>query len=151
MIKTLTTDDIIKGETKLHDFRHSDKIDWKEVIDESWNDLMTHIRETNLDFRKLAKKLTLSTTYTEDFANRNLFVVESTAVTSGEFGVIVLGANDETDTGVKVAIVSIDSIGLTKTYLTDYYKYYKLSETNNHTCYLVESIYEYLQDRKSVV
>lgn len=144
MIKTLNTNDIIRGETKLEEFRHSDKVDWAEIINESWIDLMNYIREMGFELKNLSKKMEVSTTFTEDFANRNLFVIDVTTVSASEFGVILLGANSTTSTGAKVAIIAAPQIGQFKQYITDFYKYYKLSATNSHACYLIEGIYEHL-------
>ena len=171
MIETnLLHEDLINNEPMLESHLHKSQVDYQQAIKTAYRLMIQDIKNQNLFIRKLCKKLWLqetsatataavytSATSKEDFVERNRWVINVSALSSGPAIFHLQGRNKATETFTTINTQQVVEPGVHKFLVTDalpnteleIYRYYRIyksdtSSTVTFKSYLIEMTYENL-------
>lgn len=159
MIKMFVTSaDVIKKEPGLTDYLRADQVDFGDLISEAKKDVIQDLIDMKYIVRKLCVPLTLQTKQTkaetydssladEDYAQRNLIVIEVTSLTDEDV-FKVEGTNDDGDNYTVVATIPIAETGTYTEVIFDLHKRYRVRKLTTNSCeyyvYMIEDKYNRL-------
>lgn len=163
----LTQDMIIQGEPSLRDYVFQMQVNYDDIIDESFREMLQDLQNQSLKLRQLCKRyylesasLTKTSSYdgawttNPDEVERLRLVIETTAH-SGTAFFRLEGRNSSSETGVNVLKFSVSQAGKHSFLINDVYKYYRLrlmevgASVTYERPYLIEDTYTYLHKLKT--
>ena len=155
MIKMFVTDeDVVKKEPVLINYIREDQVDFSDLISEAKKDVIQDLIDLKYIVRKLCIPLILQAKQTkaetydsdltdEDYAQRNLIVIEVTSLTDEDI-FTVQGTNDDGNNYTTVATITVPETGTYTEVIFDLYKKYRIRKTTANSC----EYYSYMTEDK---
>lgn len=170
----LTHEMVIQGEPALDDYLRSTQVDFNDIKQESFTDLLKDLKDQNLRLKRLCTPLSLQSSVTktaafdgtisaQDYVERLRLVIKVTAITGN--GIFTLqGSDDGGTTYYDVDLVdsnfaTSDAVTITETgahtfLLTNVYDKYRLQlvsidTTITYSSYLIEDTYTTMHREKT--